>query len=102
KLDHRAVDVPPATNGKPLDGDFGLSIDITKYDLVFDGVWTARATARVRWFDMRGREIADRVVHTDTLVGAKDEDQRALVRQASAQLVDILAPRVIAWSRSSP
>ena len=99
---HRGVDAGAPPDGKPLQGDYGLAIEVEDYGVVLDGVWTARATARVRWFGADGRQVADRIVHTDTLVGSRKDDRAAMVRYASAQLADILAPRVLAWSRGTP
>jgi hypothetical protein len=98
---HRAVDAPRPRDGKKLDADYGLAIEIEEFELEHDGVWTARASARVRWIAADGHEVATRVVHTDTLVGSRTDDRGALVRDAGAQLAEILAPRVLAWARGA-
>jgi hypothetical protein len=98
---HVAVDAPRAPDGKPIDVPFEIAVVIERYELIQDGVWTARATARVRWIDGRGKTLVDRVVHTDTLVGARTDDRAAMLRYVDAQLVQIVAPHLDAWWRSA-
>ena len=95
-----ARDGVPLT-GQPLDGDYGLAVEVRDFAIELDGVYTARATARVRWIDRGGHVIVDRVVHTDTLVGSRRDDATGMVRHAAAQLADILAPHVIAWAKGA-
>jgi hypothetical protein len=99
---HRAVDAARPPDGKPVAGDFELAVEITAYAPKLDGVWTARASARVRWIAPDGREVVSRIVHTDTLVGSRGEDRAAMVHYAEAQLADILGPRVAAWAQGRP
>jgi hypothetical protein len=98
---HRAVDQPGRPDGKPIAADYGLAIEIVKYEVEQDGVWTARASARVRWIDPGGHTLATRIVHTDTVVGSRKDDRAAVARDAAAELADILAPRVLAWARGA-
>jgi hypothetical protein len=99
---HRALDAARAPDGKPVGGDFELAIDVVAYTPAKDGVWTARASARVRLIAPDGRVVVSRVVHTDTVVAAKGEERDAMVHYAAAQLADILRPRVTAWAQGKP
>lgn len=96
RVGHRAVfgEVPP---GPIADADFAVQIDIVDFDLEQLGVLIARAGARVRWRDASGALVADRVVHTDTVVGSRKDDAAAVARACAAQLVEIVAPRARHW-----
>jgi hypothetical protein len=100
RVHHRAV--PGELAPGPLVGaDFAVVVEITAFDVEQVGVLIGRARARVRWIGATGAVIAERVVHTDTVVGNRRGDAAALARACADQLVAIVAPRVAAWAARS-
>jgi hypothetical protein len=70
-----------------------LRIEILSFAIDDLGVPVGRARARVRAV-ADGVTRFDRVVRTDSIVGARRSTPEALARQAGAQIVDIVAPRL--------
>jgi hypothetical protein len=70
-----------------------LRVEILSFAIDDLGVPVGRARARVRAV-AGGVTRFDRVVRTDSIVGARRSTPEALARQAGAQIVDIVAPRL--------
>jgi hypothetical protein len=70
-----------------------LRVEILSFAIDDLGVPVGRARARVRAV-ADGVTRFDRVVRTDSIVGARRSTPEALARQAGAQIVDIVAPRL--------
>jgi hypothetical protein len=70
-----------------------LHVEILAFAIEDLGVPVGRARARVRAV-AGGVTRFDRVVRTDSIVGARRSTPEALARQAAAQIVDIVSPRL--------
>lgn len=71
---------------------YGLTIRIEKVSYDFRGVLSARGRARIRLIDRNGEIRVDRLVNTDTVVGARGDRHSALVYMVAEQALDIAAP----------
>jgi hypothetical protein len=67
-----------------------------------DRVPTARARARVRIVDAGGAAVFDRVVRTDTLVGAKGDPPARMAAYAGDQLAEVVRRRLVLAVGSGP
>jgi hypothetical protein len=85
----RAGYAPADTPGAALE----LHIEVLAFAIEDLGVPVGRARARVRAV-AGGVTRFDRVVRTDSIVGARRATPEALARQAAAQIVDIVSPRL--------
>lgn len=73
---------------------FGLTLRIEKVSYDFRGVLSARGRARIRLIDRDGEVKLERVVGTDTVVGARGDRHSALVYMVAEQALDIAAPQL--------
>jgi hypothetical protein len=85
----RAGYAPADTPGAALE----LHIEVLAFAIEDLGVPVGRARARIRAV-AGGVTRFDRVVRTDSIVGARRATPEALARQAAAQIVDIVSPRL--------
>jgi hypothetical protein len=85
----RAGYAPADTPGAVLE----LHIEVLAFAIEDLGVPVGRARARVRAV-AGGVTRFDRVVRTDSIVGARRATPETLARQAAAQIVDIVSPRL--------
>jgi hypothetical protein len=73
---------------------FGLTLRIEKVRYDFRGVLSARGRARIRLIDRNGEVRFEKVVATDTVVGARGDRHSALVYMVAEQALDIAGPQL--------
>lgn len=80
----------------------GLMLDIGKVQFKWRGVLTARGTFRARLLDASGKTLATAAKRTATLVGARGDRHRAVVRLVVTQIGDIMRAKMAQWTYRPP
>lgn len=87
---------------KSAGAQHGLMLEVRDVAFKWRGVLTARGRFRAWLIDAEGQTLAYVAGRTDTLVGARSDRHRAVLRYVLVQVVDVLRARMKAYRYMAP